>query len=69
MEGMAGVLGNAWRYGRCYHGGYKAVQKTVYWKYRGTHGSTGVRMMGVPGMRGGTGEQYGASITGSLGGT
>ena len=39
---------------------------TVYWGYRGTHGSTGVNMVGVLGTRGGTGEQYGGSIEGRL---
>ena len=33
-----------------------AAQRTVYWGCRGTHGGTGVRMVGVPGLRGGTGE-------------
>ena len=43
-----------------------AALGTVYWGYRGTHGSTGVRMVGVLGTRGGTGEQYGASVGGHL---
>ena len=46
-----------------------AALGTVYWGYRGMHGSTGVSMVGVLGTRGGTGEQYGGSIKGSLGGT
>ena len=69
MDRMVGVLGIAWRYGRCCHGRYMAARKTVYWGYKGTHGSIGIRMVGVPGMRGGTRVQYGGSITGSLGGT
>ena len=46
-----------------------AALRTVYSGYRGTQGSTGVRMVGLPGMRGGTGEQYGGTIKGSLGGS
>ena len=39
--------------------GYMPALRTVYRGYRGMHGGTGVSMVGVPGMRGGTGEQYG----------
>ena len=42
---------------------------TLYWGYRGTDGNIGVSVVGVLGTRGGTGEQYGGSIKGSLGGT
>ena len=66
---MVGVLGVAWRSGRCCHEGYVALQVTVYWDRRGMLGSTGVRMVGVPGKRGGTGEPYSGGTTGSHGGT
>ena len=80
---MVGVLGMAWRSGRCYHEGYAELPMTVYghggmrggtgrcslegyaelqvtvdWGHGGIRGSTGVRMVGVPGTRGGTGELY-----------
>ena len=48
---------------------YTAGLRTVYWGYRGTHGVTEVRMVGVPRMRGGTGEQYGENIKLLLGST
>ena len=41
---------------------------TVYWGHGGMHGSTGVRMVGVPGMRGGTGEPYSGGAAESHGG-
>ena len=43
-----------------------AALGTVYWGYRGTHGNTGVSMVGALGTRGGTGEQYGGGIEGHL---
>ena len=43
-----------------------AALRTVYRGCRGTHGSTGVSMVGVLGTRGGTGEQYGGNIGGRL---
>ena len=43
-----------------------AALGTVCWGYRGTHGSTGVSMVGVLGTRGGTREQYDGSIEGRL---
>ena len=63
-------------YGGC-TGGHVAVREVMwweswrvhggaYWGYRGTHGSTGVSMVGALGTRGGTGEQYGGSIEGRL---
>ena len=80
---MVGVLGMAWRSGRCYQEGYAGLKVTAYGhgglrggtgrcslegytelqvtEYRGhgdMRGSTGVRLMGVPGTRSGTGEPY-----------
>ena len=40
---------------------------TVYWDHGGMRGSIGVRMVGVPGKRGGTGEPYSGSTPGSHG--
>ena len=42
---------------------------TVYWGHGGMPGSTGVRMVGVPGKRGGTGEPYTGGAAESHGGT
>ena len=66
---MVGVLGVAWRSGRCCLEGYAELQVTVYWDQGGMRGSTGVCMGGVSGKRGGTGEPYSGSATGSHGGT
>ena len=66
---MVGVLGIPWRSGRCCLEGYAGLQVTVYWGHGGMHGSTGVRMVGVPGMRGGTGEPYSGGAAESHGGT
>ena len=65
---MVGVLGVAWRSRRCCLEGYVELQVTVCWDHGGMRGSTGVSMMGVPGKRGGTGEPYSGSATGSHGG-
>ena len=65
---MVAVLGVAWRSGRCCLEGYVALQVTVYWDHGGMRGSTGVRIVGVLGKRGGTGEPYSGSTTGSHGG-
>ena len=90
---MVGVLGMAWRSGRCYqqgyaelkvtmydHGGMRGgtgrcsleghaeLRVTVYWGHRGMRGSTGVRMVGVPGARGGTGAPYCGGTAESHGG-
>ena len=54
---MVGVLRMAWRSGRCYHEGYAELQMTVY-GHGDMRGGTGVRMVGVPGTCGGTGEPY-----------
>ena len=43
-----------------------AALGTVYWGYKGTHGSTRVSMVGLLGTCGGIGEQYGVSIEGRL---
>ena len=56
VDRMVGVLGMAWRSGRCCHEGYAELQVTVYWRHGGMRGGTGVCMVGVPGKRGGTGE-------------
>ena len=91
---MVGVLGMAWRSGRCYqegyaelkvrmydHGGmrggtgrcslegYAELQVMVYWGHGGMRGSTGVRMVGVPGARGGAGEPCCGGTAESHGGT
>ena len=42
---------------------------TVYWRHGGMRGGTGVRMVGVQGIRGGTGEPYCGDNAGSHGGT
>ena len=55
---MVGVLGMARRSGRCCLEGYAELQMTVYRRHGGMRGGTGVRMVGVPGTRGGTGEPY-----------
>ena len=54
---MVGVLGMAWRSGRCSHEGYADLHVTVYWRHGGMRGGTGVRMVGVPRTRGGTGNR------------
>ena len=69
MDRMAGVLEVAWRSGRSYHEGYEEFKATVYWRHGGMRGGTGVRMVGVQGIRGGTGEPYCGGATGSHGGT
>ena len=66
---MVGVLGMAWRSGRCYHEGYAELQVTVYWRHGDMRGGTGVRMVGVQGIRGGTGEPYCGDNAESHGGT
>ena len=66
---MVGVLGMAWRSRRCCHEGYAELQMTVYWRHGGMCGVTGVRMVGVPGTRGGTGEPYCGRNAESHGGT
>ena len=38
---MVGVLGMAWRSGRCYHEGYAEWKVTVYWRHGGMRGGTG----------------------------
>ena len=55
---MVGVLRMAWRSGRCCLEGYAELQATVYWGHGGMRGSTRVRMVGIPGKRGGTEEPY-----------
>ena len=66
---MAGVLEMVWRSGRSYHQGYAEFKVTVYWRHAGMRGGTWVRMVGVQGIRGGTGEPYSGGATGSHGGT
>ena len=70
---MVGVLGEAWRTGRCCLEGYAESQVTVvcddHWDHGGVCGSTGVCIGGVSEKRGGTGEPYSGSATGSHGGT
>ena len=53
---MAGVLKMAWRSGRSYQEGNAELKVMVYWRHGGMRGGTGVRMVGVQGIRGGTGE-------------
>ena len=43
---MVGVLGMAWRSGRCCLEEYAELQMTVYWRQGGMRGGTGVRMVG-----------------------
>ena len=43
-----------------------AALGTMYWGYRGTHDSTGVRMLGFLGTRGCTWEQDGWGVEGRL---
>ena len=62
---MAGVLEMAWRSGRSYQDGYAELKVTVYWRHGGMRGGTGVRMVGVQGIRGGTGEPYRGDNAGS----
>ena len=66
---MVGVLGMAWRSGRCCHEGYAELQVTVYWCHGGMRGGTWVRMVGVSRTRGGTGEPYSGGKAESHGGT
>ena len=66
---MVGVLGMAWRSGRCWLKGYAELQVTVYWGHGVMRGSTWVRMVGVPGKRGVTGEPYSGGAAESHGGT
>ena len=42
---------------------------TVYWRHRGMRGGIGVCMVGVQGIRGGTGEPYCGDNAESHGGT
>ena len=53
---MVGVLGEAWRTGRCCLKGYAGLQVTVYWDHGGVRGSTGVCIGRVSEKRGGIGE-------------
>ena len=53
---MVGVHRMTWRLRRCCLQGYADLQVTVYWGHGGMRGTTGVRMVGVPGKCGGTGE-------------
>ena len=55
--------------GRCCLERYAELQEKVYWGHRGTRGNTGVRMVGVPGTCGGTGEPYCGGTAESHGGT
>ena len=64
---MVGVLGMAWPSGRCYHERYVELKVTVYWRHGGLCGGTEVRMVGVQGIRGGTGEPYCGDSAGSHG--
>ena len=66
---MAGVLEMAWWSGRSYQEGYAELKVTVFWRHGGMRGGTGVRMVGVQGIRGGTGEPYCGDNAGSHGGT
>ena len=66
---MGGILGMAWRSGRCYPEGYAELRVTVYWAHGGMRGGTGVRMVGVPGKRGGTGKRYSGDAAESHGGS
>ena len=56
VDRMAGVLDMVWRSGRSYQEGYAELKVTVYWRHGGMRGGTGVRMVGVQGIRGGTRE-------------
>ena len=55
VYGHGGMRGGT---GRCRIEGYAELQVTVYWGHGGMRGSTGVRMVGVPATRDGTGEPY-----------
>ena len=61
--GWRGGLGGAIMRGTVWYG------VTVYWRHGGMRGGTGVRMVGVRGIRGGTGEPYCGDNAGSHGGT
>ena len=66
---MVGVPGMAWRSGRCCFEGHAELQMAVYWGHGGMRGSTGVRMVGVPGRRCGTREAYSRGAPETHGGT
>ena len=66
---MAGVLEMAWRSGRSYQEGYAESKVVVYWRHGDMRGGTVVRMVGVQGIRGSTGEPYCGDNAGSHGGT
>ena len=66
VYGHGGMRGGT---GRCSLEGYAELQVTVDWGHGGMRGSTGVRMVGVPGTRGGTGEPYCGGNAESHGGT
>ena len=66
VYGHGGLRGGT---GRCSLEGYAELQVTVYWGHGGMRGSTWVRMVGVPGTRGGTRDPYCAGNAESHGGT
>ena len=66
---MVGILKITWRSRRCSLEGYAELRVTMYWGHGSMRGSTGARMVGVPGKRGGTGQPYSGGAAELHGGT